>query len=310
MPLTPEQVRIAKEEWLRRQAAKVGIADLIARIEGELFDKQVAFYKDTSRFKAVLGSRRAGKTGCWVRVATIKALQNPRTLIRVWHSSRLRCKDMLWAEFKWLHSRHGIVTESNETELSITFENGAVIRLVGADKSKEAEKKRGDKTILEIILEAQNFGSFLRSMIEDVIGPSLLDLMGTLCIEGTPGALCQGVWYEISGGDNHARRWWNQVKDPETGTVVDGEWSCHRWTLLDNPHGIDLGPLQAQLPDRLMTEDHRINLVLGPFLRDLDRVRLRELLRPSRLFPRRERPLQSAQNHAQGRDRRGRLGQP
>ena len=44
-------------------------------------------------------------------------------------------------------------------------------------------------------------------------------------------------------------------------------------TLREHPHGIDLGPLQPQLPDRLTTANKRINLVPAPFLTDLDRVR-------------------------------------
>lgn len=43
--------------------------------------------------------------------------------------------------------------------------------------------------------------------------------------------------------------------------------------LLDEPHGIDLGPLRTQLPGRLMTPNGRINLTPAPFLHDLDRVR-------------------------------------
>jgi anaerobic selenocysteine-containing dehydrogenase len=44
-------------------------------------------------------------------------------------------------------------------------------------------------------------------------------------------------------------------------------------TLLDHPHGIDLGPLQSQLPERLMTDGKQINVLPTPFLQDLDRVR-------------------------------------
>ena len=46
-------------------------------------------------------------------------------------------------------------------------------------------------------------------------------------------------------------------------------------TLLDHPHGIDLGPLQSQLPGRLMTSTQRIDLIPAPFLNDLARVRER-----------------------------------
>ncbi|GAB2568542.1 molybdopterin-dependent oxidoreductase [Spirosoma areae] len=43
-------------------------------------------------------------------------------------------------------------------------------------------------------------------------------------------------------------------------------------TLRAHPHGIDLGPLQSQLPDRLLTENGRINLATTPFLDDLTRA--------------------------------------
>ncbi len=43
--------------------------------------------------------------------------------------------------------------------------------------------------------------------------------------------------------------------------------------LLDKPHGIDLGPLQPQLPDTLMHADKRIHLAPDFFLADLHRLR-------------------------------------
>ena len=44
-------------------------------------------------------------------------------------------------------------------------------------------------------------------------------------------------------------------------------------TLRDSPHGIDLGPLQSQLPDRLLTESNRMDVATAPFLTDLARAR-------------------------------------
>lgn len=45
--------------------------------------------------------------------------------------------------------------------------------------------------------------------------------------------------------------------------------------LLDNPHGIDLGPLVPRLPGNLRSPSGRINLWAGPFAADLDRLAAR-----------------------------------
>lgn len=223
----PPELRVLLEEIAKREAASRDVDSLETKLVSELFDRQQDFHRDPSRRKAVLGSRRAGKTELWCRIATIAALKNPRGFVRIWHSSRLLAKDMLWMPLQYTLRRHGVKFSANETELTITFENGSTIKLVGADKDKEAQKKRGFKTVLEIILEAQNFGSYLRSMVEDVIDPSLLDNQGTLCMEGTPGALCTGYWFQVSGGGPRAAARWESE---------GGEWSCHRWTMLDNPY--------------------------------------------------------------------------
>lgn len=218
--------RLLLEEFARRQAARSATAQIEQAILAELFKEQRAFFEDPSRSKSVLGSRRAGKTDMWMRIATVIALRHPRSLTRIWSVARLRAKELLWENFKYLHGRHGLKVKTHDTELSIRFSNGAEIRLVGADKDKEIQKKRGDKTIFEIVLEAQNFGPLLKPLVEDVIEPSLLDLQGTVCLEGTPGPLCVGFWFEVTGGEEAAKRW-NSVSAPG--------WSVHRWTMLDNP---------------------------------------------------------------------------
>ena len=44
-------------------------------------------------------------------------------------------------------------------------------------------------------------------------------------------------------------------------------------TLIDNPHGIDLGPLQPRLPDRLLTADKRLNLAPELIIADISRLK-------------------------------------
>ncbi|WP_214103323.1 molybdopterin-dependent oxidoreductase [Acrocarpospora catenulata] len=57
-----------------------------------------------------------------------------------------------------------------------------------------------------------------------------------------------------------------------------GEWNggtLSLRTLLDHPHGIDLGPLEPRLPGNLTTASGRIELAPAPILSDLVRLRAR-----------------------------------
>jgi anaerobic selenocysteine-containing dehydrogenase len=45
--------------------------------------------------------------------------------------------------------------------------------------------------------------------------------------------------------------------------------------LRRHPHGIDFGPLEPRLPERLMTNDRRIHAAPEPFVRDVERLRAR-----------------------------------
>lgn len=44
-------------------------------------------------------------------------------------------------------------------------------------------------------------------------------------------------------------------------------------TLIDNPHGVDLGPLQSRLPERLLTVDKRLKLAPDLIIADLPRLK-------------------------------------
>ena len=232
--MTSERDEAILREFVERQKAAASAEGTIASIRKELFKHQLQFIDDPSRRKVALCTRRAGKTSMWVRLGTQTALRTPRCLIRIWAVSRLRAKQLLWEEFRYLFQRHQMTFEEehmHETELTIRFRNGSEIRLLGADKDKEAQKKRGDKTILEVVLEAQLFGPYLKTLVEEVAEPCLFDLQGTFCLEGTPGPLCVGYWFEVSGR-NDADSQWTSTGD-ESGTGAD--WSCHRWSVLDNP---------------------------------------------------------------------------
>ena len=221
--------RLILEELARRKLLEQQAKGVVGAVLDELFDKQRRFADSTSRDLAVIGSRRAGKTDMWPRITVAKALSRPRSLVRVWSHARQRAKELLWQRLAYLLGRHGIKHKAHEVELAYRFENGSEIRLVGADKDREIQKKRGDSTWVEVVLEAQNFGSLLKPLLEDVIRPSLIDTRGSMMVEGTPGPLCSGYWWDITGGEDVAEVWQSK------GSAEAAVFEVHRWTMLDNP---------------------------------------------------------------------------
>lgn len=247
---------VTKREALLEQARRKQAAELaektVKEIRKELYDRQIEIMDDPAMNIAVVGTRRAGKTETWPRATVCTALENPGCIVRIWAASRMRCKELVWLKLLDVCNRHLIKVKSHETELRITFDNRSEIRLVGADKDKEAQKKRGDKTMLEIILESQSFGPFLEKLVEDVVEPSLFDarsargtegrpMQGVIIMEGTPGPVCTGYWYWCTGDDGSERkkRWvgvGRKLKYDEDHEEIKGlGWSCHRLHVLDNP---------------------------------------------------------------------------
>lgn len=55
-------------------------------------------------------------------------------------------------------------------------------------------------------------------------------------------------------------------------------------SLKDNPHGIDLGPLQPALPERLFTRDQRINLVPALYFRALQGLPVPKAAKPDEML--------------------------
>lgn len=209
----------------------------VAKVRSTLFKQQLAFIDDPAREKAELCTRRAGKTTGGPAYARIVSLRNERSLVRIWGVTRLRAKELFWQQLKDLDARCGIEATYHDGELKSFLPNGSEIRLLGADKDKEVQKKRGDKTWLEIITETQLFGPYLKTLVEDVAGPCTFDVRGTLALEGTPGVLCAGHWHSISGDEDRqtAYRWTSRGRSVK-GDILGAGWSLHRWSVLDNPY--------------------------------------------------------------------------
>lgn len=190
-------------------------------IRQTLFDKQLAFDKDQSKRKAAFCTRRAGKTDYVPKHLMMRALLEPESVRLYLAVTRVRAKELIWRNLEIINEKYKIGAKPNETLATWTLPNHAVIRLRGADDIKEAEKGRGDKLHEVIIDEAQIFGAgILENMIDNVYGPTLEDVQGSIHVMGTPGVICAGKWWEMTRPDQVQR---------EPG------WSVHEWGVLDNP---------------------------------------------------------------------------
>lgn len=183
-------------------------------LEDYLFKEQLAFVRDPSPFKEATTTRRAGKSTSCVADLVDTALNTPDCVCLYITLSRKNAKRLVWPEFKKLNKRFNLEGQPNESDLSLTFPNGSVIYLLGAKDRASIEDMRGLPVKKAYLDEAQSFPAYIAALIDDIIGPALMDHAGTLCLIGTPGPIPAGYFFELT-------------KNPG--------WAHHFWTFFDNP---------------------------------------------------------------------------
>lgn len=205
------------------------------RLEDHLFDKQLAFVHDPAAFKVGLCSRRAGKSTACAADLVNTANFTPECTALYITGARTDAKKIVWAEVKRFNDTHKFGGIPNESELSMRFPNGSVVRLAGAKDDASVEKIRGQLPPVKkaYIDEAQAIGDrLLRKLIEDVLEPALMDYNGTLVMIGTPPAVPVGYFIDASASP---------------------QWSVHKWTFFDNPFiPLKSGRTHQQALDRVL----------------------------------------------------------
>lgn len=196
-----------------------------------LFDKQLAFVEDDSPFKVAVCSRRSGKTVACAAHLVHTAINSPNTICLYITLSRNNAKKIIWRDLNDINEKHKLLGMTDNTELSMSFPNGSIIYLTGCKDASEVEKFRGLPIKLCYIDECQSFRSYIKELIDDVIGPALMDYAGTLCLIGTPGPVPAGYFHECA--------------------VESEVWSKHHWVFQDNPHiALKSGKTHQELLDR------------------------------------------------------------
>jgi hypothetical protein len=179
------------------------------------FPAQLPLLTSTERFRIACNSRRSGKSTAAALALIDAALKHPGTVSLFIAFTWGDAKEILWDLLLGLNLEHGLGAKDQVSRLELKFPNGSVIRLRGASTQKEIGKVRGRKYALVVIDEAQLFGPWLRSLVDDVLVPALIDLNGSLILLGTPPPSIVGYFVE---------------------SLSSNEFHRYSWTIFDNPH--------------------------------------------------------------------------
>lgn len=206
--------KLVLKELKKREAQKTPPVDFL----DHCFDKQIAFINDTCSLKATLCTRRAAKSYTSGVYLLKEAFENEGSTCLYIALTRDSAKKIMWKDvLKVLVRKYKIKAKFNETNLTVTLENGSIIYLVGVDSSEdEKEKLLGQKYKLVIIDEGASYNIDLRQLVYSTLKPAVADYRGTICIMGTPGNITTGLYFDITNGN-------------EPG------WSVHKWNTFDNP---------------------------------------------------------------------------
>lgn len=196
-----------------------------------LFDKQLAFVEDPNPFKVAVCSRRAGKTIACAAHLTSAAISTPDVMCIYITLSMRNAERIVWKDLKKINEDHKLGGIPNESKLVMTFPNKSSIHLCGASDTAKIENFRGVPLKLVYLDECQSFKAYIEDLIDDILGPCLIDHAGHLCMIGTPGPVPTGYFHFCS--------------------VESEVWSKHHWTFWDNPHiATKSGKTHQELLDR------------------------------------------------------------
>lgn len=192
------------------------------------FREQTAFIKHPSKMKALLGTRRVGKSftaGIYLLHTALTRAGTSSTYIGL---TRDQAKRIMWQDvFKSLIAKYGLQCKINETELTLTFPNGSIIYVLGVDDSEaEKDKLLGKKYALCVIDEAASYSIDLYQLIYKVLKPACSDLAGTICLVGTPDDRKDTIFYNLTK---------DLPVDPPQSVSRNG-WQVFTWSTDYNPH--------------------------------------------------------------------------
>ncbi len=199
-----------------------------------LFQQQRAVLQSKHDRKAVLCTRRAGKSKLIPGLLFDAAEKHPGTVVYYIHpDGGTRAWETVMGpdiNLQAINEKYSLGYRFNAVMRKLTNpRTGTEIRIRGADDAREVRKYRGDKVSRVVGDEAQNFvGDLLEKLIEEDLGPALADVGGDAFLLGTPGPVCVGYWHALTRNEDAAAL-----------AERRRDWEVHSWSALDNPHVAD-----------------------------------------------------------------------
>jgi hypothetical protein len=156
----------------------------------------------------------------------------PGTLSLYITLSRSSGERIIWPDLLKINRDYGLNADINISKLSLTFPNGSIIYLFGANDDAQIEVIRGLSNVaLVYIDEAQAFRELIKALVDDIVVKRLYDTNGRCRMIGTPGPLLAGYFYECCQATT---------------------WSHHGWSMHVNPWLLKKSGLT---PDQLIAQD-------------------------------------------------------
>lgn len=231
--LTPETLAALTPE---ERAMVDGFLPVVVEQKPDISDPdhpaQQAMILDDHRFIATLCNRRSGKTyGACLKQCN-DANKRPGSVHLFLGITLASAKRNCWeACFKDIDIRFDLKLKFNEVNSTIRFPNGAIIYVVGADASDSQRKKmRGGKYRSIIVDEAQDFSTDLDDLVKSILRPAVMDQLGWILLQGTPGQMPIGLFYRITkdaSAENPGE--WDTID-----VATETEWHGHTWSSAQN----------------------------------------------------------------------------
>jgi hypothetical protein len=201
----------------------------------QLMPMQRRLVLDEHKRIALLTPGRVGKTFTVRARLFRRALTQPNSLSLYIGLTRQKAEQEIWSGASGLIAlcdklglKEPTVKFDRQRLLFTVPEFGSTIMCGGADDLKSVEVYRGGPGYDEVwIDEAKSHPKeLLKTLIVDVLTPRINARYGVLGLCGTPGAILDSMFYEITRmGSEHSIPW------DEPNPIGDLKWAMHRWAL-------------------------------------------------------------------------------